>query len=91
MFQQKKRVYVAYADTQGKNEFLIREGNQYYVLTSEKGIISISADDAYRLLKLMEKNIISIRGQGTFNKRLVNVAEDLAYTITKALRSVSNG
>lgn len=86
MLQKKKRVFVAYADTQGKNEFLIREGRHYYVLTSRKDIVSITADDAYRILKLMEEKIISFRGLGTFNKSIVNVFEDMITNINKTIR-----
>ncbi|WP_193065177.1 hypothetical protein [Oceanobacillus oncorhynchi] len=91
MFQKKKKFFVAYADSEGKNEFLIQDGHQYYILTSQKDIISISSDDAKRILKLMEKKILSIRGLGTFNKRVLNIAEEMAYTIQNVLRSANDG
>lgn len=91
MVQKKRKFFVAYADTEGKNEFLIQDGQQYYILTSQKNIISISSEDAKRILKLMEKKVLSIRGLGTFNKRLLNIAEEMAFTIQSALRSVNNG
>lgn len=66
VFSEPKRVYVAYADQEGRNEFLIRDGKRYFVLTSRQKVFPISAYDAYRTLKLIEEQILSYRGFGKF-------------------------
>lgn len=70
MFKKNKRVYIAYADQQGNNEFLIRDGKSYFVLTSQKNVFPISANEAYQTLKLISNEVLPFRGVGSFKQKL---------------------
>lgn len=72
VFRKPERVYVAYGDREGKNEFLIRDGEDYYVLTSQKAVFSISALEAYQTLKLIKEQVLSFRGVGSFKHEIKN-------------------
>lgn len=72
VFNKPKRVYVAYANHEGMNELLIRDGNHYYVLTSHKEVIPISAFEAYRTLKLIKEQVLPFRGIGSYKHNIKN-------------------
>src|SRR5699024_1375466 len=93
MFKKNKRVYVAYADYYGRNEFLIRNGCNYYVLTSHRTLNPVSADDAYNTLKLIHEKILSFRGVGSFKKVKSNpvngIVQDVIATGKNAIKYVT--
>ena len=93
MFKKNKRVYVAYADYYGRNEFLIRNGSNYYVLTSQRTLNHVSADDAYITLKLIHEKILSFRGVGSFKKVKSNpvngIVQDVIATGKNAIKYVT--
>jgi len=70
VFNKPKRVFVAYANQEGQNEFLIRDGKNFYVLLANRQILSVSPADAYQTLKLIKEQALSFRGIGSFRHKL---------------------
>jgi len=85
VFKKPKKVYVAYADSKGGNEMLIRDGRNFFVLTSQKDIFPISASDASRILKLVKEQVLQYRGSGSF-VRDIEVSESFGDIIKNYLK-----
>lgn len=67
VFNKPERVFVAYADRQGLNEMVIRDGDEYFILTSNQEIFSLTETEAQRTLKLVAENVLHFRGTGLFS------------------------
>lgn len=70
VLQKPEQNFVAYADKIGRNEFLVRKGKNYYILTSQKELHNISAQYAERTLKLIKEQVLTFRGMGSFNNSM---------------------
>lgn len=89
VFKKPKKVFIAYADSKGKNELLIRDGRNYYVLTGQQKIFPITALDAQRIFKLIQEQVLRFRGAGSFDKKLeIQSPLKLAVNQTLALSGV---
>lgn len=70
MFKKGKRTFVAYRDQHGTNEFLVRDGKKYFVVTNQKKIFPVTATEAHRTLQLIKSNVLEFRGIGSFKQKL---------------------
>lgn len=70
VFKKPEKNFVAYADKCGRNEFLVRTGKNYYILTSQKNIHNVSAEYAERTLKLIKEQVLTFRGMGSFQNSM---------------------
>lgn len=65
-FKSKKKVFIAYADETNKNQFLVRKGNQYFHLSSQREIRKLSLKQAYQIFLMISTREVAFRGIGSF-------------------------
>ena len=89
VFKKPRKMFIAYADSQGRNELLIRDGKNYYVLTSQQKVFPLSELEARRIFKLIEEHVLRFRGAGSFGEKLeIQSTFKLAVDQTLALSGV---
>ncbi|MFC2946776.1 hypothetical protein [Virgibacillus sediminis] len=65
-FQKQKKVFIAFAGEDNKNQFLVRKGKQYFHLSGEKEVRKLSLKEAYQIFLLISTKEVEFRGIGSF-------------------------
>ncbi|OZU89062.1 hypothetical protein CIL03_08585 [Virgibacillus indicus] len=68
MLKKKKKVFIAYTDEQKKNQFLVRKGERFFHLSSQKEIRKLSLKEAYLIFLMITAKELEFRGTGSFVK-----------------------
>lgn len=66
MIKKQKKVYIAFANRQKRNQFLVRKGRRYYLLNDQKELRKISAKEAHLVFHMITAGKVKFRGMGSF-------------------------
>ncbi|WP_067728838.1 hypothetical protein [Oceanobacillus damuensis] len=66
MLKEQKKMFIAYADEQRKNQFLVRKGRRYFLLNNRKEMRKLSPKEAYQIFLMITAKQLKFRGIGSF-------------------------